>query len=219
MDNGSKSEQFCLIENSLTPSLVIESKNGFHAYWHISDGTADAWQEIVEFRLCPHFNGDLKAKDYCRVLRAPGYNHLKDPTDPFPVRVVFESNNIYRSQTLLDCFPSKQKDVCKKEMRRHIGANGTALSEKIYNMDCIEALSRLSGTAEVAGETYSFRSNGNNKHNIIVNGKSTSCFIDEQGRIGASPGGPTIWRWLMYFNHTNKQIVEIMKKHFPEIWS
>ncbi len=218
IDEGTKIEQFKKIEAGPTPSLLIETKRGFHVYWDCEDGDEDNWRDIVEFRLIPHFGGDPKAKDLCRILRAPWFYHLKDPTSPFLIKEVFKSKSNYRAKSFMKLFDVHEKEVCYQEIRQHIGGSGEKLSDRIYNMNCIEALSRLSGHGVVGGETYEFRRNGNGNHNIIINGKSTSCFIDENKRIGAHPGGPTIFRWLKYYNHSDQEIIRILRQYFPELW-
>ena len=218
IDVGTIEEQFEIIKRALPPSRVVRSKNGFHVYYDAEDGSIENWQDIVEFRLIPYFNGDLKAKDWARILRKPGYLHQKNLDDPFLVMEVMNTGITYTAADMARCFPNKKKEISTKMMNRHLGGSGNTLSDRIYNLDCIEALSRLSGTALVGGEVYTFRRNGNGTHNILVNGKSTSCFVDQQGRIGAIPGGPTIWTWLRFFNHKDQDIAKYLRDYFPEIW-
>lgn len=219
LDGGDKDQQFNLICRGPKPSMVVETKSGFHVYWDAEDGTAETWEPIVWDRLCPFYGGDKRAKDYCRILRVPGFYHMKNPQEPFLIEVVFQNPVTYSAATMLAAFPTQAKIAHRYEVEREIKTHGSQISDRIYNLNCLDALKRLSGSAAVGGEQYEFRSNGNGNHNIFVNGKSTSCFIDRNMRIGATPGGPTIWTWLQYFNHSDKEIVNILRQYFPEIWS
>jgi hypothetical protein len=89
--------------------------------------------------------------------------------------------------------------------------------DRVWNLNCEEALYRLSGTHYVSGETYSFKNNSNGSRNILVNGKGTSCWVDQEGRIGSlDDGGPTIAQWLHWFHKDYRKVAEMIKEVFPE---
>jgi hypothetical protein len=66
----------------------------------------------------------------------------------------------------------------------------------------------FSGSSFVRGETYSFKNNRNGTYQIIVNGKSSSCWIRKDGSIGSLSGGsPSIIQWIRWFErHVSNQI-------------
>ncbi len=73
------------------PHLVVESSPGkFHRYVLVDDAPLDEF-EPVQRRLVDDYGSDPNAKDRARVLRVPGFYHLKDPTRPHLVRVIHES--------------------------------------------------------------------------------------------------------------------------------
>jgi hypothetical protein len=77
----------------LTPHIVVQSSPGkFHRYWLIENDDVD-WTEwrAVEQRMVSDFGSDPNAKDPARVLRLPGFLHLKDPDRPHLVSIVEES--------------------------------------------------------------------------------------------------------------------------------
>ncbi len=239
MDEGTKQEQHDRIERSpLIPSLVVETKRGYQAYWVAKDGNAHHWNAIVLERLVPFFGADKNARDLCRILRVPGFLHLKDPADPFLVKTVWQTNASYRERDLADAFTWRAN---KQEHDRHLAeaqrsvdseaknrarqaaiAMGSipteTLWDAIYALDCRDSLSRLSGHWSVGGEQYTFRQNANGNANIFVGGKSTSCFIDTNGRIGSMSGfGPTPAQWLRYWNHPWTVVIQVLKEIHPHL--
>jgi len=223
IDKGEKEEQEQLINDSpLTPSLVVETKRGHHVYWNTESINPFTYQSILEDRLIPHFFADKNAKDISRVLRVPGFYHCKDLKSKFLVSVVSWSVAKYSDKIMEYAFKRDDKEevlVKKRKELRHVFTNGNGLWERVYNMDCENALNRLSGSDIVGGEVYTFRRVSNGNLNIYVDGKSSSCFIDKNKRIGSlSGGGPTIYNWLKWFGRSNFQVVQTMKYMFPELW-
>ncbi len=80
----------------LPPHIVVESSPGkFNRYWLIdTEGDAVDWSEwsAVERRMVADFGSDPNAKDPARVLRLPGFFHVKNPAQPHLVRIVEESS-------------------------------------------------------------------------------------------------------------------------------
>lgn len=75
-----------LMGAALPPSMVVDSRNGLHAYWLAEEGEDPAHYREIEEGLIRAFSGDERAKDLARVLRAPGFDHRKEA--PYPVRVL-----------------------------------------------------------------------------------------------------------------------------------
>jgi hypothetical protein len=223
MDEGTKAEQLERIRRGLVPSLVVETSRGFHVYWNAKDGKPETYSSIVSDRLLPFYGADPKAKDLARILRVPGFKHMKDPEKPFLIRAVFTKNVAYSEAEMLHFYPvpkSAQAEVeQKRELRMLLGSRSDDLWERVWSMDCEEALHRLSGSRWVNGEVFSFRRVSNGNHNIYVNGKSTSCWIDQNQRIGSlDKGGPTVFNWLRWYGYSNAEVYQIMREVFPEVF-
>lgn len=225
MDEGTKQEMRAKLNRSpLVPSLVVETKRGFQAYWNAKDAKPERWNDIVLNRLVRFFGADPNARDLARILRVPGFNHLKDPADPFLVQTEFMHQVSYSEAQMLSRFPNdaeaeaaqrKKHEAVKREIRF---ADSDRFWDRVYNLDCVEGLSRLSGHPAVGGEQYTFRRNASGTHNIIVDGKGTSCWVDRGGRIGSlDKGGPTMYQWLRWFRVQPKECVDILKRLFPEL--
>ncbi|MCA1807356.1 MAG: RepB family DNA primase [Actinobacteria bacterium] len=101
-----------LITAALKPSAIVETKNGVHAYWYAARQTPVNYSEYrrVQVGLIKAFGGDKGAKDISRVLRVPGTLHLKNPSEPFKVRIVHqlpvEQTPYYTPEQLLFHYPS-----------------------------------------------------------------------------------------------------------------
>jgi hypothetical protein len=229
LDAGSKQEQLDRINDCLTvPSYVVETARGHHVYFDSIDGDVDNYRDIVE-RLVEFYDGDERAKDAARILRVPGQVHCKGT--PFGIKVVWPDPmkptpsmiHAYTEREMRKAF--KRPDAVEQEfdqktdLRRNIKiAGGGNLWEKIWSLDCEQALKQISGRDCVKGEMFSFRRTSNGNLNILVNGKGTSCWIDARKRIGShDKGGPTIANWIHWYQRDWKRTVEFIKSAFPEV--
>jgi|GEM_PF-5506838 len=70
------------------PTLIDLSKGGPHVLWRCHGSTTlEEWVE-GQWILAWHYRTDPAMKNVDRVLRLPGFNHRKDPTQPFLVEIV-----------------------------------------------------------------------------------------------------------------------------------
>lgn len=218
MDDGSKPQMLARLQAGLVPTMVIETKRGYQAYWAAADGKPEHWNAIVLDRLVPFYGADKNARDLARILRVPGYLHLKNPADPFLVQKLWEYPVKYTEMQMAAYYPCVRlthEPESAKEPRTTPAAG--SFWDRVWHLNCEEALSRLSGHAFVSGETYAFSPNASGTKNILVDGKSTSCWIDRDGRIGSfSRGGPTIFQWLNWFHKNPARVVEMIQEVFPE---
>ncbi|GMK37273.1 hypothetical protein PCCS19_03260 [Paenibacillus sp. CCS19] len=72
--------------SSIKDAMIVETKNGFHMYWPIQDGSLDKFEPIQK-ALVNKFNSDPRITNLSRAMRVPGFYHMKDPSDPFMVKV------------------------------------------------------------------------------------------------------------------------------------
>lgn len=224
IDSGSKNDMISRLKKGPIPSLVVETKRGYQAYWQAKDATPEAWNSIQVDRLVPFYGADANARDLARILRMPGFYHMKDPKNPFLVQKVWQWPVSYNEQDFLDFFPDANKNQREvkafKQMQyetREIKTQGSNFWDKVYNLNCEQALYRLSGKACVNFEIFTFKQNRSGTKNILANNKPTSCWIDLNGRIGSfDKGGPTIYQWLRWYNHHPKDVYQIIKQEFPE---
>jgi hypothetical protein len=233
LDSGPKVDQFKRIQMGLVPSLIIESLRGYHIYWIAKDATLDGYRSILTDRLCPFYSGDVRATDVCRILRVPGYFHCKDLDSRFLVKKIHRYPCSYTEQEMCMFYPPSAESIARDIKRQEFeatfksaasaprSAQNDGLWQVVWNMDCEDALNRLSGHAAVGGEIFTFKPVSQGKLNLLVNGKSTSCWIDQEKRIGSlAGGGPTIFNWLNWYQRNPKKTVHFMKQIFQELpWS
>jgi hypothetical protein len=226
LDSETKEKQIERIRSGLIPSLVIESKAGFQPYLDCIGIDPISFKFIMEDILIPFYKADPNAKDLARILRAPGYYHCKDPADKFFVKQVYSSNVIYSETDIINFYRrflnveqrADQKRNFNFEFKKHSTDEG--LFDRIWNTDCLQALTKISGTECVGYEVFSFRKNSRGDFNIIVNGKVTACWIDRFGKIGSSDkGGPTIAQWINWYHRDYKKTFSFMRKEFPHLWA
>lgn len=88
------------------PSLIVQSKRGPHLYWLLKDGEPLNLFKPTQLAIAKKLGTDLKIHDLPRVLRLPDFDHLKDPTDPFRVKLLFCNKEIkYSLKELHEFFP------------------------------------------------------------------------------------------------------------------
>lgn len=76
-----------VLEARIQPHILVESSPGkWHAYWLIDDCPLGEFKER-QHQLASKFEGDPVVCDLPRVLRLPGFWHLKEAT-PFQTRLV-----------------------------------------------------------------------------------------------------------------------------------
>ena len=76
-----------MLDFGLLPTMVVSSSPGrWHAYWLISDCPLETFGPTQQ-RLASMFNGDPSVIDLPRVMRLPGFYHLKG--EPFMSKIEY----------------------------------------------------------------------------------------------------------------------------------
>jgi len=71
----------------LQGAMIVETHSGFHLYWPIAGGDPAKFTDIQR-ALIRKFGGDPVIANLSRVMRVPGFYHVKDPRKPFMTRVL-----------------------------------------------------------------------------------------------------------------------------------
>ena len=90
----------------IEPSLVIASKNGDHAYWSMEPNLTPEWFTCAQKSIAHHLATDKVVHDPSRVMRLAGFFHMKDPQDPFLVKIKAQSKAKYTMRDICDAFPT-----------------------------------------------------------------------------------------------------------------
>lgn len=120
------------------PSIIVRSSPGkYQRYWLTDRIEPELHQAIME-RLIRDYGSDPGAKDLVRVLRLPGFVHMKDPEKPFRVELVSAPGWIYSSDQLAEAFPPIWREPEKPKP-----FDGSAFNENEFGR-LIEALAYIS---------------------------------------------------------------------------
>lgn len=68
-------------------AMIVETKNGYHIYWPIQSGDVKKFVPIQK-SLSDKFGSDPMITNLTRVMRVPGFYHMKDPLKPYLVKVI-----------------------------------------------------------------------------------------------------------------------------------
>lgn len=228
MDDGTKNEMWKrIIESPIIPSMVIETFRGFHVYWYTDQVTLETFEDIQK-RLIDYYGSDPKCKDVVRVLRVPGFKQWKHQ-EPFVVELIWDDERlVYTDKQMQEAYPmSKQVARTIRDPKRTFidyarnTEEGVLNWDRLCSMDQGELLLRLSGTDAVGGERYELKDNSNGTKQIIVDGKSTGCFINVAGDIIADFGfSNNVFNWLRWDSYGNqdKDIYQILRMYVPEVF-
>lgn len=103
----------------LKPSMIIEGGRGPHAYYvlnrklEISDDNKQLFKDLQE-RISAYFKSD-RLIDLPRVMRLPGFMHMKDPENPRYIKVKESNEDLrYDPNELLSTFPAIQRKTFKR---------------------------------------------------------------------------------------------------------
>lgn len=112
----------------LEPSMVVQTSHvrlskRYHYYWLVEDGWLADEQGQNDFRvvmqaLADRFGGDKSAIDISRVLRLPGFNHVK--SEPQLVKLIHDGGTRYSRQQLLHAFGALLADVASPPLVREL---------------------------------------------------------------------------------------------------
>jgi putative DNA primase/helicase len=91
------------------PSIIVQSKKGAHIYWLLQPGEDVRRAEPAIAALIHHLGTDAKVKDVSRVLRLPGFYHMKG--EPFMVTLQHADDSArYTIDQLLAVYPPPPPD-------------------------------------------------------------------------------------------------------------
>lgn len=186
VDEGEKSEILNKIKKSpLYPTIIIETKRGYHAYWKAKNATKENFRRI-EQGLIDYFGGDNAVKNPNRLMRCPNFYHMKDPNNPFFIKIIEQNNNSYQEALMeLTFVPIKVVKKVKFKNTEEVKIEGFRSEETLIKYFC----SKLNG--------------------------DLSCFVADSGRrtyllqmIGR------LKRHYNYSFEERSKIIHIINRHF-----
>jgi hypothetical protein len=118
-----------ILEFPLSPSIVVETKHGYHVYWLLENGQQKMFRHI-QMQLIQFFDGDKNCVNESRVLRLPNFMHRKDPKKPYPIKVgVFEPKRKYTQEQLKNVLPQLNEETLRKVLKQSENAFSVHISD------------------------------------------------------------------------------------------
>ncbi|MFH1365914.1 MAG: AAA family ATPase [Patescibacteria group bacterium] len=114
-----------------TPTIINRTQKGAHLIWLYTEILKPTPENIakwkdVQKRLVHCFSGDTAATDPSRVLRMPYSLHLKDPNNPFEIRVMSYKPEMKCILEELDVIVPKYSENNLNDKKWLLGKNGVA---------------------------------------------------------------------------------------------
>lgn len=98
-------------ELPIEPTMVVNSKRGKHLYWILKDfipkENYSKYESLLK-RIAIQLESDVNVCDMSRVLRLPGFNHMKQSDDPFMVNIAEISHTYYTIEQIETAFPFRK---------------------------------------------------------------------------------------------------------------
>lgn len=123
-----------IFSSPLKPSYIIETRNGYHVYWILTDNPSKDQYITLQKRLICYFNSDPSVKKPAQVMRLPNYNWCKNSCEPFFVYIFYRSDLKYSSSSLLSSFPPIPDSNIDTLSHNNI-SNSLSSGEKEYTSD------------------------------------------------------------------------------------
>jgi hypothetical protein len=93
-----------LSETALEPSRIVDSGNGVHVYWKVSDLDPMSFLRLNR-RLCRKFQTDEAVSKIYQLMRLPGTANTKNPDEPKLCEELLSTENVYTCEQLSKLLP------------------------------------------------------------------------------------------------------------------
>lgn len=202
IDGGNKDAQFDRVAFApLAPTAVVESKSGLHLYFKLKGQCTVANWKIACQGLRAYFGGDESISSTNEVLRVPGFDHLKVPSEPFRIRLDrYDPNISYTVHEVIQSYPVVNPiESYAKQIP------GSTL-EKIKAIPIMDVLARLKVDVR--------------KGFVFENDEQTSAHVSKEGNFytrfsgKGGNGGSTIDAVMMWGKKSLPEAIQWLKKEW-----
>lgn len=174
-----------LAQAPLVPHFITETKHGYHAIWLVKNISLTGFM-FVEENLIKYFDADLGSKDICRVLRLPGFNHLKDPLNPFLCKLIDDNSSLpsYSVKEIVEAFGFDALLTKKKESAPESIPTPSIEIQQALKLPLDKV---IEAAAAKVGIKITWVENADKSRQIVENEEKTSGFISGRGEYVHSP--------------------------------
>lgn len=112
-------------EASFTPTKIVDSGNGIHVYWKVTDLDAKSYLRLSR-RLMRYFNTDEAVGQIFQLMRLPGYLNTKSEKSLLLCEILAETEHVYTCEELNNVLPpitTQDEEYCNQHY------------DKTYNKD------------------------------------------------------------------------------------
>lgn len=131
---ASKQEFVDHVKVTIEPTFIVDSGNGIHAYWQVTDLDVGIYLRLQR-RLLRYFNTDESLAKIYQLMRMPNSFNTKDQNNFKPCEVIFDSPNQYTAEEmdkLLPTLSAEDEEYCQQHYNKTYGLNQqVAVDEKI----------------------------------------------------------------------------------------
>lgn len=209
-------------KQKVLPSMLVETRNGFHLYWFIEGEVSLEDWKIVQNGLYNTFKdigGDKNCLNECTMLRVPFFKyHKRNEIGFIHLREYLSTFNYHTLEQMKLAFPVPQiiwLEVSPSHFNNPIIFTiGESNLDKVLNYPIKKALEQMSGTSMVHGDQISFVQTNTGKLNILINRQVTPNWIDVSANHVYSnnqAGFCNIIHYLKWYKHTPKHIIQYFK--------
>lgn len=234
MDKLDKEEMKEIISKGLPPTIIIESKNGFHIYWELKEpleptpNNLKRYKAILSNLIVPFYRSDNAAKDAARVLRVPEFYHLKEPSNPFLIKLrQYKPKYLFNLCQFESCYSGnffrkeiKQRRFMKNDFENNeappVELCGSGLARLVNENISCEAIMKLNPYYEKKHGRYLFKesttkSPGGNidKKGYFRTSHDSDYFVKKFGKKALTPANLI----NCYFG----SIEDFVRRNFPEV--
>jgi len=201
MDEGTKEDMMELIKKSpIYPNFIVESSRSYHLYWRV-DSDRKQFSRIIN-GLLKFYDGDTAISSINEVLRLPGFYHMKDPKNPFLIKVIYENmSSKQTAEEMIEAYPYLPPMI-EFAQRHKLSDKDLAL---IKNIPIIDILRKLG--VELTSDNF-----------VVENGEKSSASINVKEnyvhRFSGKPGsGSTIDAVMQYGKKSLPEAIEYLKEY------
>lgn len=129
--------QTALMEKgTLKPTYIIDSGNGLHVYWQVTDLDAMSYLKLQR-RIIRAFNTDEAVGQIYQLMRAPGTVNTKNKEDFKLCQYLLQTDNVYTCEEMDKLLPpltQEDEEYCKQHYdRTHNPGVAITVSDKLPN--------------------------------------------------------------------------------------